>query len=284
MFFEPPKGKEKCYGFVFYPPEQDNKIDFSKLYDDNYLAQVVVVSDKTKKKVENFISEILEIDEIEIPLEIDIGSAIERKLDELHNLGRCSKHCRCEFNRERYWGHYIYHKILEKYFNLIRLEKNIKLDVDNDGQYREIQIIRKELSKIITEFVKSNEWGRNEELAPTKGSLEFIIGTILNYTEKHFKLGNANELGTHQIRNKALFKYCIRNQCKFKNGNPKKIWESKTVISIPDKGYTLNGLIPHGLPTRIERNKSFIEYPKATIEKLNCVCSSDKNLLQVEQK
>ena len=125
MFFKPPEVQKNCFRFVYYPPGIDlDETKFTDLDEDGFLhAGTVLVPTETKYLVETFLGSILEIENVDIPLEVDIGTAIEEILDKLHNNNNCSKYCRCEFERERYWGHYIYQLILEAYARLIDVKK-----------------------------------------------------------------------------------------------------------------------------------------------------------------
>ena len=73
------------------------------------------------------------------------------------------------------------------------------------------------------------------------------------------------------------FSNCQKNKCRFENGEPNIEWESETMISMPDEGYTSSGLLRHKLSVTYYGRKGIIENPRATIEKLNCICSSDRN-------
>ena len=277
MFFDPPSSKENCYRFVYYPPGIDlDEKKFTTLNDDGFLhAGVVVIPKKTKTLVEKILAEILEIKEFLIPLETDIGSAIENKLDKLHNDKNCSKYCRCKFTQERYWGHNIYHRILAKYAELIKVKKRNLIEYNYDLKLEE------KIKNVKFGYIGQYEWHDYRKIAPIKGSLEFIMSCIIEDHQNHFKLGKVNELSENTLKDEMPFTDCRNKKCKFENGKPKLEWESETVISTPNEGYTSDGLLPHKLPITNYGRKGIIEYPKATIEKMNCICSSDKNIYRL---
>jgi hypothetical protein len=275
MFFEPPKGIENGFRFVYMPSEVElNKEKYDKYNPDGFrFAGTVVVPSKTKKEVEKFVAKTLEIDNIEISLGLDIGSCIENTIDKLHEENECSKNCKCNFETERYWGHYVYHLILEAYAKLIGVKKvnliGYNDDLDMDSLIREKR----------TTYIEKYEWDDNnkKEIGDFTGSVEYIISVITNVYEQHLKLGNIHELGALVLQDEAPFGDCKKNNCKFENGIPEIIWKSESSISIPDKGYTSDRILPHGLATSNFGRDRDIVNPVASIEKLNCICSSGKN-------
>ena len=272
MFFEPPEGQTDSFRFVYYPPGIDHDEDhFTDLDNDGFLrAGVVLVPKETKSLVENFLSEILEIKEFGIPLEMDIGSAIEKRLDKIENSTKSSKYLRSKFKHDRYWGHYIYHLILEKFAKLIGVKKidltSINYDIKLEDKIRNIRF----------DYISQFEWHEYRKISPLKGSLEFIISTVIENHESHFKLGKVNELSQKIMKDESPFINCNRKQCKYENGEPKVIWESESAITELNRGYTSDGLLPHGLPTKMMGGKEYIVYPRAKIEELNCICSSER--------
>jgi len=273
MFFEPPKDQKNCFRFVYVPSEVElNKEKYDKYNPDGFrFAGTVVVPSKTKKEVEKFIAKTLGIDNIEISLGLNIGSSIENTIDKLHEEKKCSKNCKCNFKTERYWGHHIYHLILEEYAKLIGVEKTNLIRYNYDLAMD--QLIREKR----TTYIGKYEWDENKEIGDFTGSVEYIISVITDLYEQHLKLGNIHEFERSVLQDEAPFSDCKKNNCKFENGKPNVEWESETMISIPNEGYTSEGLLRHELPTTYYGRKRVKENPRATIEKLNCICSSNKN-------
>ena len=132
------------------------------------------------------------------------------------------------------------------------------------------------IRKVRFDYISQFEWHEYRKISPLKGSLEFIISTVVENHESHFKLGKVNELSQKIMKDESPFIDCNRNQCRFKNGEPKVIWNSESAITELNRGYTSNGLLPHGLPTKMIGGKEYIVYPRAKIEELNCICSLKK--------
>ena len=267
MFFEAPEGQRNCFRFVFDPSEVElDKSNLDVGDDDGFrFAGTVVVPMKTKKGVEKFIAKTLKINDIEIQLGIDIGSCIENELNKLHENQACSLHCKCNFETERYWGHHIYHLILDAYASSKNIEKDI---VINPYNY--------DLADKPTKYLENNEWHDNKKIGPFEGSVDFVLSAILNsYNLEHFKIGSVNEIGLSQLQEENPFENCKKGNCKYNCGKPLQIWKSESLTKIPDPNYRpIRGWAPHKLQEG--RQPKMITETMAYIEKLNCICSSKK--------
>lgn len=268
MFFEAPEGETKCLRFVYMPSEieHDNTKWKDEWNEDGFrYSGTVVVPVKTKLEVERLIASILKIKKLEIQLETDIGTCIEKELEQLHDKQMCSTHCRCKFETERYWGHYIYHLILNAYAKLKNVEKKYIINPLISDKY-----------EAPTSYLGKYEWHEKRKISSYEGSVDFVMGTILgSMALEHFKIGNVNEMGKAHLQNEQPFEMCKKGKCEYKCGEPIKIWKSKSQTNIPDPNY---GVIKKWEKTHLRNtnNPKIFSKSMATIEKLSCICTSRK--------
>jgi len=308
MFVEPPEGLEDCFGFVYshetyYLTEADNK--WEEWHGSSSSLRyngAIVVSKKIKLKVERVIGQILNLKKVELPLDEKFGRIIEIAVSGIHHgqikLGEsvnnedlpritvelenlrekksCPDFCMCKFSdKERIWGHHIYHLILKICADEIGMTYDA-LTFDYSQHYK-IRIHK------ISEYLRDNDWDIRKGIAKEEGAVGFILLCILQNFREFFRLGNVHRLNEKILIDRHPFNDCNHGKCKY-NNNYFPIWQSKSIIRTieekvnwPDSPYGLKMENDEGWFGDSSKIRQIVEErPLATIHQVDCRCSAGK--------
>ena len=306
MFVKPPEGLKDCFGFV----HDHESFNFGIAEGDwgegtsRYMG-TILVSKKTKLRVERIIGQILNLKKIELPINNKFGLIIENVIAGIHhghiNLGdsvndevlrrilidledlpekeSCPDFCRCKFqDKERRWGHHLYHLLLKYCAKEIGISYgNLVSDYTN---YKRITIQK------VSEYLSKNDWDIKEGIAEEEGAVGFILISFLQNYRESFRVGNINHLEEEILIDKNPFDDCMNGECKY--NDPYTIWESESIIQTPDPNRRMfprridaRQLVQsHGVHLLSGKTSPFksasekmLEAPRATISQNGCICS-----------
>ena len=204
----------------------------------------------------------------DLPHSIIPGWAFKKEKD-------CPEFCICQFKfgkkkteRERIWGHHIYHLLLRRCAKEIGITYNNL--VSSYAEYKNITISK------VSEYLSVNDWDIKNGIAEEKGAVGFILISYLKNYKESLRIGNIEHLEEKDLIKRNLFKDCMKDKCKYDGQYT--LWESKSTIQTDNKLPIEKGMqIPAAWIPEIEKNAVQKEpIPMAIIRQNDCLCSVDK--------
>jgi len=301
MFVKAPEGYDNYLRFIFDPEHIHENME------DKYaVCGSVVVPKGIKNEIDEFFSEVLGLPEdtpLDVPLEAIYGDNMHTFVEHSHFLNReegkkCPDYCLCKFERVDYWGHNLYHRLLDKVAGRFGLSKRKLVD-----RYSEYQ---REAGQYIARY----DWSRNENLAnglKVEGGyeispMEFILLAILDHPESHSNFGGigslpsiASDSAKEVLLDEHAFDECRRGNHEYsllanfnkKDGQADLVWSSKSQIHGELDSLTFSPRIQVegmkvGTFAMLSKPPGGLEGPMAEIFRVFCKCSARKTTAPAE--
>ena len=259
MYFEAPKGLHSHLRFVYDPEHIDNS------FEDRFrFCGSVVIHESIKKEIDAIFSKIIDIPNFELPLEETYGSFIGKLKEDYHNWKldkkeTCPNYCICNFEKDVFWGHNLYQKILG--------EVAISLDVGKDELIGPSEIHRKKSA-----YIQKYDWPDNKKIGDSEGATKFILLTLLDIYRSHLNLGGIGSLDSAFVQDEAAFTDCKEGNHDYSFGR-EEIWSSKSTVEgkPEDSLFSSTRLFP-GMKNQMVKPE-MPKGPAAQVFRVYCKCS-----------